>query len=284
MPGLTWRALPMLPQSSVKSSCKVRDSGRWLGLMSIDCKSHFHVTVMKKILVNPLFRGWGEWEKCKIKIQTSLTFRSTLKPVFPIDQTTPQFSVNVHLGQVHSHWTSLELTHSPLQRHACVSRERDWRKYVAHNKADRLISGGRMLWKVIGVTTVDGPDLLTQSPWRLRQCSKSWSQKVLFFNMQSKWEGILTGRQPETIRTLTTKYLQNCAAVKWNCSVQIGWTSTSLGKGPHLTQEHFLKGNFSNRDKSPVLLNRFFGKSCLSVHLNNLENLGILSLKDNSAI
>lgn len=58
----------------------------------------------------------------------------------------------------------------------------------------------------------------------------------------------------------------------------------SLGKGPHLTQEQFLKGNFSNLDKSLVLLNRFFGKSCFSVRLNNLENRGISSLKDNSAI
>lgn len=116
MSGLTWRALHMLPQSSVKSYCKVKGSGRCLGLMSIDYKSHFHVTVMKRSLVNPLFKGWAEWDKCKIKNQTALPFSSTLKPVFLIDQTTPQFSVNVHRGQVHSHWTPLELIHSPLQR------------------------------------------------------------------------------------------------------------------------------------------------------------------------
>lgn len=174
----------------------------------------------------PLFKGWGEWEKCKIKIQTSLSFCTSLKPVFPIDQTTLHNAVQRRqtprpdaspLNATGAH------SQSNSQTHACISHsEQDWRKYVAHEKAGRLISGGRMLWKdkVIGVTTVDGPDLLTQSPGNLRQCSKRWSRKVLFFNMRGKWEGILTGRQPETIRTRTTKYLQDCTAVKWKCSVQ----------------------------------------------------------------
>lgn len=45
-----------------------------------------------------------------------------------------------------------------------------------------------MLWKdkVIGTTTMDGPDLLTESLGSLRQGCKSWSQNVLFFNTQSK--------------------------------------------------------------------------------------------------
>lgn len=88
----------------------------WIGPMCFDYKSHLHVTVVKKSLINPLFKGWGEWKNCKIKIQTLLPFYSNYKLAFPIDQITPQCSVNTRLGQVHSHWTSLEIIHSPLQR------------------------------------------------------------------------------------------------------------------------------------------------------------------------
>lgn len=91
--------------SSVESACKVRSSWRWLGPRSIDCKSHFHVTLMKRTPVKPLFKGWGIWDKWKIKMQTSLPFFSTLKAAFLIDQSTAQFSVSVHLGQMHSCWT-----------------------------------------------------------------------------------------------------------------------------------------------------------------------------------
>lgn len=75
-----------------------RCPGRWLGPMSVNCKSHFHGTVMKKSLVNPFFKGWGERNKCKIKIQTSLSLCTSLKPVFPIHQTT------LHNG-VQCRWT-----------------------------------------------------------------------------------------------------------------------------------------------------------------------------------
>lgn len=109
MSGLTWRALPMLPQNSMTSSYKVSISGRWLGLMSIHCKSYFHTTIMKKRLVNPSFKGWREWEKYNIKIQTLLLFCCPLKPMFPTDQTTSHFNVNIHLCQVHSYWVPLEL-------------------------------------------------------------------------------------------------------------------------------------------------------------------------------
>lgn len=112
MSGLIWRALATPPQSSVKSSCKVgKASGRWLGQISIDCQSHFHVTVMEKDLVKPSFKGWEQWERCKIEIQTWLPFCSTSKPVFPLDQ---QIRENVPLSQVHSHWTALELICIPV--------------------------------------------------------------------------------------------------------------------------------------------------------------------------
>lgn len=98
------RVLPLLPKSSVESSCKVKSTWRWFGPRSTDCKTHFHVTVMERILVKPLFKVWGIWEKLKIKMQTSLPYFGTLKAAFLIVQSTPQFSANRHLGQLHSNW------------------------------------------------------------------------------------------------------------------------------------------------------------------------------------
>lgn len=79
--------------------------------------------------------------------------------------------------------------HCPLQaglKQLCLSQE-----------GTQAYFRGRTLWKyrIFGVTTVDGPDLLTQSQGNLRQYSKTWNWKVPLFNMESKWEGILTGRQ-----------------------------------------------------------------------------------------
>lgn len=55
------------------------------------------------------------------------------------------------------------------------------------------------------------------------------------------------GRQLTTTCKLITKYLQDYAADKWKCSNQNRVAIyAQKKKGPQITQEHFLKGNFSS--------------------------------------
>lgn len=173
-------SLCLSTQSSVESSYKVRSSWRWFGPRSVDCKGHFHVTVMKRTLVKPLFKVWGIWDKWKIKMQTSLSCFGILKAVFLVIQSTLELSVNIHLVQVHSSWTGCHWSYFMVHfREACLHCLQQ-----AVLKQLYCSQEGRQA-HFLGKNTLEMQDHWSdhggwsRSPYKSqgnsRQCSKTWS-------------------------------------------------------------------------------------------------------------